>query len=301
MKKYLLFLSLFAALSITLKAQQPFPLASDNPLWNTVEDYFWDPGVYQNTWMMTGTTQMCGETYQIAESGTPNGLIIGYHKGYTRNQGDSVYYRIDTNCTNPEQLLYDFSLTAGDTFYMDHNPYMAAFNTNPTKHVVQSVSTINYLGIGRKTIEFELGNAPIPMKWIYGVGAETHPFYALLYIGTEEDLLTLCLDSLGTLLYQNPNADSCSIILASPEPNPFKKAVQVYPNPSSQGWSLAPSTGQEIELVEIFDQLGKRVALQETHGLETVRIPAMAETGVYFIRVKIDGQFWSGKLIQTQR
>lgn len=299
MRQLLLILCAIALFFTSTSAQQSFPIAADNPVWNTVEDYFWDPGITQNTWTMTADTMLCGDTYQIAEAGFQNGWIPGYYKGYIRNQGDQVYYRTDTNCSNPEQLMYDYSLVAGDTFFMDHDPFQAQINNDPTFHIVQSVSTTNYNGVNRKVITFQLGNAPIPFEWIQGVGDISHPFYPLLYRGTEEDLKTVCLDSMGVQIYKDPFLDSCFIIVGTPEPEEEQSQIDVYPNPSPNGWKLSTSEGRQMDRVEVYDQVGKLVYRDSPDHPGSYQVPARKEAGIYFIRVQIGQKSWSGKLVQT--
>ncbi len=284
----------------TAQAQQPFPIAADNPVWNTLEDYFWDPGVTQNTWTMTADTQLCGQTYQIAEAVSQNPWVPGYYKGYIRNQGDQVYYRTDNNCSNQEQLMYDYSLTAGDTFFMDHDPFQAAINNDSTFWIVQSVSVANYNGVNRQVIDFDPNQHPLPFKWIRGIGDIYHPFHTLLYRGTEEYLQTNCLDSLGIQIFQNPSVDSCIIVVGTPEPYPQIK-VDIYPNPARHGWKISTGKNRQIDAVEIYDQVGKLVFRDAPQSPEAYQLPALSEAGIYFIRLRIGNESWSGKLIQIGR
>ncbi len=285
----------------TCFAQQPFPTSANNPSWRTVEDYFWDPGVTHNTWTLSADTVFCGETYHIAEAPT-NNWISGYYKAYVRNQGDQVFYRLTNNCADQEYLLYDYNLTVGDTFWLPRELGGVPFNTDSTAMVVQQVDSLTVFGITRKRISLTSTGNTYPMEWLYGVGDMSHPFYALLFRGTEEDFVNLCMDSLGTQVYQHPNYSACTVIISVPEP--IAAQLNVYPNPSRNGWQIQATDGQAIDQIEVFDLQGKRVYFQTTRQTgfshDQWQIPAQTLPGIYLLRAQINGQPWQGKLIQTR-
>lgn len=278
-------------------AQQPFPLAADSAVWRTVEDYFWDPGLTQNSWIMERDSHFCGETYNVAEAFTQPSNIGGNFKVYTRNDSQKVWFRTDTNCTLPERLLYDYSLQVGDTFYRDTDPYgWPHFNSDSTWLVVDSIVPVTSLGITRRA--FYMKTLPFPTVWYEGVGDIAHPFRHVLYTGTEEDLLLLCMDSIGLNIFQNPEQDSCFIVVNREQA--FLEEIQVFPNPSPRGWLLKlENMNVSIENLAVYTAKGRRVYVMDPQqGQREFSIPKMEAPGVYILRVNTSQGIFQKKLIQ---
>ena len=276
----------------------------DQPDWVVVEDYFWDPGITHNYWTLSADTSFCGDTYAIASAPQVTVSVQGYYKAYIRNQGDQVFYRTSTDCNVPDKLLYDFGLVAGDTFVLDHSVWGQVFNNDTSLYIVQQVDTNVVLGTARRRLQLIEQTTGLPIEWYYGVGSLHHPFYALLYLGTEEDLVTLCMDSVQLPAFTNPYQNTCSLIVAVPEAQ--LSVTEVYPNPSRQGWKVKAPDGETLELIEIYDLQGRLVlskgisgAVALPVGTRETDIPRQAESGIYLLRMHTYHRTYSGKLIQT--
>jgi hypothetical protein len=87
--------------------------------------------------------------------------------------------------------------------------------------------------------------------------------------------------------------DPCAYILQSEIGN-----IEIFPNPTTDLWNLS-SDGYELDEIELFDCMGKRVfesILRSTH----TAIPSQGLTpGVYFLKLHINGRELNRRLIKN--
>jgi len=210
----LFFWSLFASFSYG----QSFPSFADGPEWTYASTYFGQaqpPSVIT----MSEETMICGQLWNKLTTNDPT-IAQPWPDttsvGYTRTVGEKTYFRNSVNCSRPEWLLYDFSLSVGDTFrYRWHyvfdvlDQYALDFPM-----VVSSVDWYDFGGISRKVIyltgtyEFWPGEPlPIYTSWVEGIGDYQYPFSDLinLYPGIAEVAYSLrCLKYGESVKYAAP-------------------------------------------------------------------------------------------------
>lgn len=195
-------------------------------------------------------------------------IINSAYNGCLRSEGEKVYYLAKDSLT--ELLLYDFSLTIGDTVPQGLYP-----------------ENINYIITDTSTIQMEDGSFRkkyILNNWnphfiIYGIGYQTGFLPPSTFIVNTYDggtgFITYCEN--GVRVYHNPNgggfghADNCDFPVAIAVTDKCISA-RVYPNPCSTG-KLFITTDREpnkqVKLVSLLNQLG--VTIKEFYCTEGIR------------------------------
>lgn len=194
---------------------QSFPSFADHPEWTYSYGIF---GVLQTPIVirMPGEVTICDQTWNRV---TTNNASIGQWPdtslvGYTRTVGDKTFFRHSDSCSRPEWLIFDFSLSLGDTFqYRWHY----AFDTTDAyavqfPMVVTQVNWLDYGGIVRKTIRLEgVYNDGVPnyltATWIEGLGAMKQPFSNIFdtdFGFSEVDFWLICAQYHGLVIFASP-------------------------------------------------------------------------------------------------
>lgn len=294
--KKLCVLFLLAIITKSSTAQSSFPTASDSvtwgvcfytyspasPNWSSVTAYY-----RLNTWH-----NVCGNTYSVVEE---EGHPVEHPQVLVRNEGDKVYLRRGTNCSDKEYLLYDFSLNLGDTvtcgIYLDmpiyEYPYM-----DTTKFWVVDVDTVNQERV--LSMEYFVSqDGPVrPMTWTTGIGSDKHPFYPMstTFDYCECDENTLCLS------YPNDSVCNCDytyISIPEIENNDF----EVYPNPTDGKFTVqsASNKGQ----VSIYNTLGGLVFETQINSRAAIDL-SDKQAGIYYLIFRADdGNLIREKLIKN--
>lgn len=206
------------ALSLSAAAQQPFPAPADLPVWNVLQCELIDgPWCSTVSYHYSGSAEVCGHSYGYAME--PWG---GLDTIYMRNEGPRTRFRIGSDCLDKEYLMYDFSLSIGDTVYPG-GPFTAGFPADTALFIVASIDTITQQGVARRrfSMTYDLSNGTDPwmveqMDWVEGVGSTTHPFYAaecLTNFLCWRSYQLLCYDSLSVNLYLDAALNTCDTIL----------------------------------------------------------------------------------------
>lgn len=180
----------------------------DNPVWKV--------GIreasnfnYEYSLLKPGTfTTICGEEYMpVLQQDTLGNLLDTL--GYYRNEGEQAFFRETKDCTLSEILIYDFSLSVGDTFFYS-NPL-----TNEIDHFrVAATGTTDYHGILRKELFFfykDFQGNTYTFHWIDGIGNPNYPFYPLvcLFFHCPISTFVSCVHTNNKLIYRDLNLSSC--------------------------------------------------------------------------------------------
>lgn len=168
----------------SIDAQPVFPGYEDQPVW------------YMNTWGQTGGgeavafsvagTQACGYTwseargYVVPENGQDTST---WTMGYYRVEADRVFFRTSLICTDPEYLMYDFSLEVGDSAWCGQS--FGGSSIESALVYVHQKDTIYIDCTLRRRLwvrGFSSTDPPFGpsncMQWIEGIGSVEHPFYS---------------------------------------------------------------------------------------------------------------------------
>ena len=236
MEKVLILLAFLFGLSA--RAQQPFPTAVDDPAWSVL-DCIYGTGVWcsTETYHYYDTASLCGHSY--------SSLLHGGTTMYVRNEGQRTLFRLGTDCSDKEYLMYDYSLAVGDTAYCGLN-MMDNADPDTAIFIVDSINTVVFQGVDRRRFSMRFdrcnfGDLPLfsTMDWIEGVGASPHPFFPIACICDfcESGYLLLCVDSAETSIYRGTDWDVCDttfIITSIPEKEGGGLTLHAYQDQSAK-------------------------------------------------------------------
>ena len=254
-------------------------------------------------------TAFCGYTYS---------RITIYGSGaYCRTNGLKTFVRVTSNCSDTEYLMYDYSMSIGDTAHVGYNLYSSPDTANIT---LQNIDTVIYFGVARRRFHMLFNhNQPhstflnIPMTWIEGIGSDWNPFYPVycLHDGCESTYSLRCYDSSGVQLYMNPAISICDSATGINEYDAAKE-INISPNPATSEFRIMNAEFR-IESVEVFDVFGKKILSSQLQTsnfkLQTVSIDPVGiisygvdvsglSNGMYFVRVFTENGIVTKKFIK---
>ncbi len=132
---------------------------------------------YVETYEYTYDTVFCGNTYikVIAKSTGEERPLC-----YIRNEGNKVYFRKNNDCDEKEYLLYDFSLSKGESVKCGLH-VISPLIPKEIDFVVKEIDSVNLLlGNNKKRLimEYSYNDYDVfEMNWIEGYGSDKNPFY----------------------------------------------------------------------------------------------------------------------------
>lgn len=182
--KHIYILLFTVAHYLPLAAQTVFPAAADQPVWHLTEQGM--GGAIQATAYVSRDTFVCGHIWNVAQqyftaANGQNSTV--WTIGYYRVEGDQVFFRSSLVCTDPEYLMYDFSLEVGDTALCGQ--VFGGFSTSAARVSIYQKDTITIDCTPRRRLWVwgfrPAGNPTGPsncMQWIEGVGSVEHPIYS---------------------------------------------------------------------------------------------------------------------------
>ncbi len=288
----LLFIFSFLVFHSSLIAQHVFPNYADNADWSVYECFWLD--CTTRHYNFEYDTTFCGKVYSKVNF-DQNNLV-----GYFRSDSLKTYFRKTPDCSDKEYLMYDYSLSVGDTAFVGYNLVLNnEIDTNI--FILTAIDTITINGVQRQrfNMKYDLGNSFFrPMYWIKGIGSTIHPFYPFkcLMDGCEESFQLLCYDSLSTQLYQSPTTDDCiSLNLGLSE---LENKISLNPNPFSELLSIYIENASIFQL-NIYSSVGTKIKTFLTENkksieLKTDEIPA----GYYLIEMMTDKGVLVKKLLK---
>lgn len=298
--KTIFLLFIIPLFTIKGNAQNVFPSFTDNSNWNVLEG-MWGAGSFTNSYEFDGADSLCGYTYSVMEfTDFPDTVA------YFRSDSLKAYYRLTTDCSDKEYLMYDYSMNIGDTVYVGYDMFTNGI-TDTAAFVLANVELINYFGINRKrfTVLYDPANWGNnngflrEMYWIEGIGSPVHPFYPFvcLWDGCEYGSRLLCYDSSGVQLYQDEILATCDTTFLTSIAEEQKQELKIYPNPFNNKITVKIDVKSATK-IELYDILGRRV-----DDIRSVRnewldiwIGDGVEKGIYLLNVYVGDEMIS-KLI----
>ncbi len=255
----------------------PFPM-DESAKWNVKEMKIWQyPTPYPTwDWIITnsvyyfdGDTVFDGIQYKaLYADGSryyashPNDVYYYYHQiiNFFRQEASRIYQKDDYYS---ELLLYDFSLSIGDT--LQRTPYSLI--------IVEDTASIIINGITLKTIFTYEPNAQEHKhnKFTEGIGS----IYGLIekdawrnsYLCTSE---LICYAENGFSLYNPWNYSNCNLIVESKEYEPVGSS-KIFPNPLTEMATLHSNFRQGTScLLTVINSVGQLVYTTHFTGNEAV-------------------------------
>lgn len=281
MKKTLTLLLLLCG-NLYVSAQVPFP--SYNAVWSYRHGNGEAPPNYVIVGTRTDDTVLGGKTYHKLYSST-NDMVLDpseYIGGIREDVTGRVFYT-DASGTS-ERLLYDFSLSPGDTIFTA--PGGAA------EGVVFSVDTVTIASVARRRLSFRYltGAVAAGGMWIEGIG--NSGLGGLLGSPLAQPTCdcannTVCLTIAGSEKYHNASYASldCDNIISVSQVGDTKVEVayvSLHPNPVTGTGSLQIAPVSDLDNVVITDAVGRVVTRMAVpaDGIVTFNTATMAP-GIY--------------------
>lgn len=306
----LLFILLLNA--FMLDAQSSFPTATQNPVWQVLDHFLQENLLNHNVWYTNTTIDSCSTGW------TPIFVQREYYplplqRGYYRTSGEQVYFRKTLDCSQSEYLLYDFSLSVGDSIRIYDE---SALSDNRITYHVMKTGTRCYGGVERRylSVGYEIGDPSDVFSyydfyqtvWVEGIGDLTHPFKGLDCVSSVDDVCenyvyVECLNTDGGVRYSRDEASGCNYENTDPR-NCLSIADQVsenltpsidviaqdvifvFPNPIQQGAFLHFKNEDTPLLVTIYLPNGQLFwsGISTTITSRPISLPK----GVYLVNIR---------------
>ncbi len=232
----------------------------------------WPPSI--GTMTITGDTIINGEAAFIIDPPKPsfNGNLSIRYIG---ESGQQVFYYMN----DEKRLLYDFSLTVGDTLVVKASWCCQGNNLDTIVGVVDSVKSITVSGVPLKYQDF--GTADWPREHVEGVGSLYSFFpYPPLFDNAYSKLRCVIYPN-GDILKFTDDED-CYIIMGVNDIQ--QSGLAMYPNPVMDELTIENKEGKAYEL-RIFNQQGQLIFTAPS-SYENKKIATTAwASGTYLVQV----------------
>lgn len=307
MKKTLALIVMQFALiiSLSLKAQtqsyEYIPIVKDGlQVWTIDKNYgqYNEQYRYERLALTEEDTIIDGKSYKKLYSFTEREFDIEtatFVCGIRENENKQVFVASYHN--QQEFLLYDFSLTEGDSILAESNgEYDLYFN-------VTDVDTIDYNGVERRKITLQFYNYAW-VTWIEGIGnIEGLLMDWRSYIMAMDPMPNVrlrCYEHNEECLYSDFSFDESIYDCYTPlytglEESQIQNNISLYPNPAKE--RLYINTSIPIKQMTICNLLGQEI--QKYNNLETtssINISVLNE-GVYFVKLSTEKGVYATKII----
>lgn len=208
----------------------------------------------------------------------------GEYKGALRDEVGIVYY-CPKDSTN-EYVLYDFTVTPGDTVYsvyMDDNAI--------SDIIINNIDSVWIANTYRKRVYISGGG-----EWIEGIGCPQGLFMEPWGNVSFYELRLNCFSQNDTVLFPEYSIGSCSLTVGEEKIEPSR--LYIYPNPAKSfvniEFSSLPESNQIINIYAMDGSLKTSIINKE----EQVQINTESwSKGVYFIQVTTKDKTITQKLL----
>lgn len=305
-KTFVLIVMQFALIiSLSLKAQtqsyEYIPIVKEGlQIWTTDQKYgqYNEQYRYERLALTEEDTIINGENYKKIYSFTERDFNIEnatFVCGIRENENKQVFVAYHNR---PEFMLYDFSLTEGDSILAESNgEYELYFN-------VTDVDTIDYNGVERRKITLQFYNYAW-VTWIEGIGnieglLMDWRSYTMA-MDPMPNVRLRCYEHNEECLYSDFSFDESIYDCYTPlytglEENETQNNILLYPNPAKE--RLYINTSIPIKQMTICNLLGQEI--QKYNNLETtssINISGLNE-GVYFVKIYTEKVVHTTKIIK---
>jgi hypothetical protein len=292
-------------ISLSLKAQtqsyEYIPIVKEGlQIWTTDQKYgqYNEQYRYERLALTEEDTIIDGKSYKKLYSFTEREFDIEtatFVCGIRENENKQVFVASYHN--QQEFLLYDFSLTEGDSILAESNgEYDLYFN-------VTDVDTIDYNGVERRKITLQFYNYAW-VTWIEGIGnIEGLLMDWRSYIMAMDPMPNVrlrCYEHNEECLYSdfsfNESIYDCyTPLYTGLENNEFENEVSIYPNPAKE--RLYINTSLPIKELTICNLLGQEIQKYNmTEKTSSIDIRGLKE-GVYFVKLSTEKRVYATKII----
>jgi len=260
-----------------------------------------------NTWHYIGYMSHPMYYYKKAVFGFADSLVEYNGKKYSQYSWNNFSIRTDTGANKvyywdgtQEKLLFDYNLSAGDTFNI-----VAMDDKQNYHYTVTKVDSMKINGINHKVFHM---TSPMPaassMTFIEGIGSDIgHPLFILNPGMTQGTLMSA--GTMNLVCFSNngihpPELDNCHDTLLSVKKISDKKSmISVFPQPAFETLNFKFPIAIADGNISITDIVGKQVYQQSFTQKENLQLRGLNLSGIYFYKVadKINNTVYSGKVI----
>lgn len=253
----LIFTALLFDVTVSLYAQDDCPLENfinPNKTWTEISYHFTSARTIKYRFD-TIPVEREGKIYYELKIQYSQDSEFWHTEALIRNENGRLY---TPGYSGSENLMYDFNLVKGDTFHLDDESSFMKF-------VVVDIDTISiYDGSLRRRwklnplIEFPSDTT----IWIEGIGNINGFLHNRIPWGADWDpTRLLCLSCQEVLVYDNPDYDSCWVVITSTD-DVKESDICVVPNPAKDKISI---TGIEdpIKSVHVFNAIGSLILVEK--------------------------------------
>ena len=305
-KTFVLIVMQFALIiSLSLKAQtqsyEYIPIVKEGlQIWTTDQKYgqYNEQYRYERLALTEEDTIIDGKSYKKLYSFTEREFDIEtatFVCGIRENENKQVFVASYHN--QQEFLLYDFSLTEGDSILAESNgEYDLYFN-------VTDVDTIDYNGVERRKITLQFYNYAW-VTWIEGIGnieglLMDWRSYTMA-MDPMPNVRLRCYEYNEECLYSdfsfNESIYDCyTPLYTGLENNEFESEVSVYPNPAKDYFCINSSA--PIKQLIICNLLGQKLKEYNTSEITSSIDIIGLNKGVYVVKIYTDKAVFSQKII----
>ncbi len=292
--RFLLFL-FFCISTMTVFSQPVKAIVEENRVWSTLEIHCLPNGNNYSTYHIKfeEDTIIEGFNYKRMWQSDDQALSEWSLYGFVREDENKRVYLRPLNYF--EGMVYDFGCAVGDTI----NTWNIYLNSDSLHFVVTNIdSVLLYDGFKKRITLFEYDNL-LEEVWVEGLGS----YFGILnsgnnaYGGVCGSNQALCYENDGSLIYQNPDYNTCYYSVTVNLDQHISGQINYYPNPAKDfvNINLADEGTKEIQLVDLN---GKIILKKITVDNKVLLNLQEVNKGIYFVRIKTDNIYYlPGKLI----
>lgn len=292
----ILFTLLVTTTTITSTGQVTDSITDKNKVWyNTIY-------IYMMEWVDTevlglGNDTTINDTIYSSVLRSRGGVEVPYQEyGFLRSDSGQVFYKSYADI--PERLLYDFTISEGDTVTAYGLINKAEDYFFECHFICDSIRERTYYNVDRSvfylySIDGEVGNIE---TWIEGIGSLS----GLLHnydgrVGADAFYLACVKDQDG-FLFKRVESEPCIKIALGMEENQSPSPA-IYPNPIDANSTLFLRVATPHSMFELYDAYGRLVFVEKVKS-ETASFKINLSNGCYIFRVRSkDGISKQGKLM----
>jgi hypothetical protein len=264
---------------VRLYATSPNKLVTPNVRW-TEKHRFFDPNreVYKHFKFSKDSVFYSTHYYRelLTSNDDPGSNFMGTQR-YFREENNRIFEYTPLG----ETTVFDYNLGIGDIF---KHPYSLT-NADWPLRVYQTSDSILLLNGEKRKVMTLLGAGfePTPTEWVEGLGS-TNGFLVGYESSFNVGRLSLeCFYINDTLVYKNPQSNTCQIIISTKEID--KPQFSIFPNPSKNEISIQAEI--EFDQAIFYSIEGKSIKkLVHSNQIQIDELP----TGYYILELKSKGK-----------
>jgi len=284
---------LLVILSASVSAQTWFEVGT-TWTYNHQEAFDWNQEEYLAEFQVTEMVEHNGRACSKIES-TLGGLpcLSVQPPYYMYESNDSIFYSSES--MDDFELALVFNETDSWMFTITNEIYTESYQVSVLNSQIENIGgadlrvlTLDYLNTGEGINEIFPSEIEV-IEYVGGLSYFMVPFGNAGTCDGAYNIRLRCFSS-PSFNYQNPEFSSCTLSSADVE---YLETGLVYPNPARQ----TISWNEPFEELLVFDITGKLVLHDRQVISKSTLSVSDLEAGIYMIRLKREGSFFSQKLI----